>query len=68
MGVSVMQKEVSRSRVDGEDSGGIVYRMVSVKNPYNCLFGNCAIPNSNIAECRILRIEEAKRKLGLFGE
>ena len=68
MGVSLMQKEISRSHVDGEDSGGIVYRMISVKNPYNCLFANCVIPNSKIAESRILRIEEAKSKLGLFGE
>ena len=65
MSVSAVQKEVSRS-VDGEDSGAIVDRMVSVKNPYNGLFMNCVVPNSNISECRIPWTEEAKSKPGLF--
>ena len=54
--------------MDGEDSGGIGYRMVSVKNPNNGLFRNCVVPNSNIAECRILWTEEAKSEPGLSGE
>ena len=49
--------------MDGEDSGGIGYRMVSVKNPNNGLFRNCVVPNSNIAECRILWTEEARANL-----
>ena len=49
--------------MDGEDSGGIGYRMVSVKNPNNGLFRNCVLPNSNIAECRILWTEEARANL-----
>ena len=65
MSVSTVQKEVSKS-VDGEDSGVIVDRMVSVKNPYNGLLTNCIVPNSNVSECRIPWTEEAKSEPGLF--
>ena len=48
--------------IDGEDSEGIIERIVSVCNTYNSLFGNLLIPNSNIAVARIARVEKPKCK------
>ena len=48
--------------IDGEDSGGIIERIVYVCNPYNGLFGNLLIPNSNIAVARIAGVEKPKCK------
>ena len=48
--------------VDGEDSGGIIERSVSVCNPHNGLFGDLVIPNSNIAVTRTAGAEKPKCK------
>ena len=59
--VLVVEYEVSLT-VDGEDSGGIIERIVSVCNPHNGFFGNVIIPNSNVAAVGISGAEKTKCK------
>jgi hypothetical protein len=46
--------------VDGEDSGGIIERVVSVCYPHNGLFRNFVIPYSDVAAARVSRAEKPK--------
>jgi hypothetical protein len=46
--------------VDGEDSGGIIERFVSVCYPHNGLFRNFIIPYSDVAAARVSRAEKPK--------
>jgi hypothetical protein len=46
--------------VDGEDSGGIIERAVSVCYPHNCLFRNFVVPYSDVAAARVFRAEKPK--------
>ena len=48
--------------VDGEDSGGIIERSVSVCNPHNGLFGDLVKPNSNVAVIGTAGSEKPKCK------
>ena len=48
--------------IDGENSRGIIERIVSICNPHNGLFGNLVIPNSNVATVAIARAEKSKCK------
>ena len=48
--------------VDGEDSGGIIERSVSVCNPYNGFFSDLVIPNSNVAVTGTAGVEKPKCK------
>ena len=48
--------------VDGEDSGVILERSVSVCNPRNGLFGDLVIPNSNVAVTGTTGAEKPKCK------
>ena len=54
-----MEYEVSLI-ADGENSGGIIERIVFVCNPHNSLFSNLVIINSNV------RAEKSKCE-GFFG-
>ena len=47
--------------VDGEDSGGIIERSVSVCNPHNGLYDDLIIPNSNVV---VTETAEAKKPKG----
>ena len=48
--------------IDGEDSGGILERSVSICNPCNGLFGDLVIPNSNVAVIGTTGAEKPKCK------
>ena len=48
--------------VDGEDSGGIIERSVSVCNPHDGLFGDLVKPNSNVAMTGTAGAEKPKCK------
>jgi len=46
--------------VDGEDSGGIIERVVSVCYPHNGLFRNFVVPYSELVATRVSRAEKPK--------
>lgn len=46
--------------VDGEDSGGIIERVISVCYPPNGLFRNFVVPYFDVAAARVSRAEKPK--------
>jgi hypothetical protein len=54
-----VKDEVSMA-VDGEDSGGVIERAVSVCHPHNGSFRNFVIPYSDVVSARVSRAEKPK--------
>ena len=58
MVVTVIENKVSRL-VDGENSGGIIDRIISVCNPHHSMFFHFGIPNTKMPIARVAGAEEA---------
>ena len=53
--------------VDGENSRGIIDRIILVCNPHNSLFCHFDKPNNKILIAGVARAEEAQVKIIFFG-
>ena len=63
--ITVTEDEVSK-QVDGENSRGIIDRIIPVCNPNDSLFCHFHIPNTKILIAGVARVEEAKGKIILW--
>ena len=61
-----MEDKVSKL-VDGENSRGIIDRIIPVCNPHDSLFFHFDIPNTKILIAGVARAEEAQGKIVFFG-